>query len=466
MIDKSFLYFGRPQTHQPRLGIILVHIPKAHMQGLENFLVAINERSSFFKIYKKYELGENFYFVNSSNGPCLEILFKKLQQFIVEAFQIHISQAESRAKFRRKVKSWVRKMESIESGLDLSSERVYNSPLASKISILQKPMLRAQEQDISDSQDNLSDFKRKDLSKLKETISEIKSSPYQESVQGCQTKSIPTGLLKRKEDQLMNQLSVQLKAEKVVLNKKLDENKQPGEHSTASGREVKKLTAADSTIGEVVFQNNTPLVGKVNALQQQPQTILHVNGINLFKTNGLMGLCRLFSSFGEIDRAVYNTVKCYALIQFVGHEAAETCIELLDGLDLGGDDMLCVTYSKKLSLNNLKGPQSTYLNYKKESVTNYSQKQPKFKSISSTLLLELQSGLTFSTRGPKLKMLILDKCQKLGVYPTVLKSSQSQNVWICSFICSEEAALALMHLHGLIVGHQSLRANLHNLSCH
>ena len=132
MIDKIFVYFGRPQIHLNRSGIIMVHIPKQHMGSLEIFLVAAKEGSSQFKIYKKYELDEVLYISKSKEDNELKALFQKIQRLFVDTCQIHIRQADSRAKFRRKVKSWMRKLESHSVGYPNKEKEKIHRPYIKK----------------------------------------------------------------------------------------------------------------------------------------------------------------------------------------------------------------------------------------------------------------------------------------------------------------------------------------------
>ena len=211
------------------------------------------------------------------------------------------------------------------------------------------------------------------------------------------------------------------------------------------------------------LQSTTLTGGRNSGVPTQPQTILHVNGIHLSKTNGLLGLCRLLGSFGDIQRAVFNTVKNYALVQFTSHEAASLCIELLDGLDLGGDDMMCITYWKKLSLNNLKGSQSTYLNYmgdKNDDTSNW-KNTPFCYALSQDISIELCGEENFHIQEQYVESVIFDKLMHLKIHAKVFKHKSDSSSWICSFNNFEEAALALMHMHGLIVGHKSLHARMH-----
>lgn len=458
-MNKSFVYYGKPQLHLNRPGVLLVHVPKEHMKRVETYLVDIRNEMDHFKVYKKYELGEILFFVKTLNGQRLQALFESLQQFLVETCNILLSQAESRAKFRRKVKSWIKKLESMEQ----EEKEKITSPFSQNrktTNTLQHNNLNRQS--TLEYHQQKANYVGKESTRLTNILSERDSEQCNLSLWNREIKNNALGsLLKRKEAHLREQLGVQLRDDYVPDAERISEIK-GRDQIPFQGEKLlmNKSIEGNDTKNQIQDQTSTFIGGKLSAQLPQPQTILHVNGINLSKTNGLKGLCCLFRNFGHIQRAVFNTVKCYALVQFDTHESATSCIQILDGLDLGGDDIMCVTFSKKLSLNNLKGPQSIYLNYRGDP---YVSEHTCLKGLSNCILLELGAACVSSNRAHRIESIIYDKCHQLRLHPMISRPRSTRNKWICSFASSGEAVLSLMHLHGLVEGNQSIRASLYSL---
>lgn len=453
MIDKSFVYFGHPQLYLRKTGTIMIHIAKEQMGNLENFLVAEKESSPFFKIYKKYELGETLYLATSANDRALRALLQKFHNFIDDRTNIHLSLAESRAKFRRKVKSWMKKLDSLKSASDQAGEKVSSSLVGKNLSYSQAVDTNWPRQGFSkESSEKAVEGGRicqtKFINALGKGI-EVLS----ESVDRPQVPiSTSYSFVKRKENQFRDQFERQKRKEAIISYKITEENQ------FIADQEVDALNGIALNSLKIGDLKNQMIAVKGGMIPNQ-NTILHVSGASLQKVNGLQGLCRLFSSFGKIERAVFSTSKIYFLVQFGHPESAERCIENLDGMNLGGGDMLCISYSKKQSLNNLKGPQSTYLIYRESDHPSTIRNDEFCTDLSNQLILELvPANSALSRKEHQVESLIFARCYNMRIHAKVSRPHFDRTLWIAAFINIEEASLAIMHLHGLVVGHQSIHA--------
>ena len=113
--DKCYLFCRYPGSHNGTSGLLMVYLMSDYISYLESLMIDIQSRVEHLHFFKKLESNVTVYYADTSNLSSLETAAITIANFVRNQLGIHVSKTESRAKFRRKVKVWLKRLDGKDS---------------------------------------------------------------------------------------------------------------------------------------------------------------------------------------------------------------------------------------------------------------------------------------------------------------------------------------------------------------
>ena len=168
--------------------------------------------------------------------------------------------------------------------------------------------------------------------------------------------------------------------------------------------------------------------------KKRNSSVLYLKGVDLNLTT-LPQLARLCQSFGNIEMAMYNLSKQYALIKFSSEAEAKYCLKELYGKDIHGNRIL-VHYSESDIISNKNSSKDRQYYIPRKDIV---MAQP-FKKVGHICRMVLLT-VCFKphTPVPNLELSGLQKALDGIVGPAAIREGPEHNVFILEFPCVRKA---------------------------
>ncbi len=185
--------------------------------------------------------------------------------------------------------------------------------------------------------------------------------------------------------------------------------------------------------------------------KKRNSSVLYLKGVDLNLTT-LPQLARLCQSFGNIEMAMYNLSKQYALIKFSSDAEAKYCLKELYGKDIHGNRIL-VHYSESDIISNKNSSKDRQYYIPRKDIV---MAQP-FKKVGHICRMVLLT-VCFKPPAPEhcLELAGLQRALSGIVGPAAIREGPERNVFILEFPCVRKAFQFVMdYNHCKLEGHNA-----------